>query len=174
MDSEESVIPQSTREWVIKKLKTLKLTKAISIGIEKGLFEFIHNYCETYKISDSKICQKLYVEKCISLFSNLNKKSYIENKRLYQRVKQKEFNASQLPHMTAAQLFPERWKTLMDKKYLRDKLSYEVRTEGASDMYKCGKCKKRMCEYYELQTRRADEAATIFVTCLNCGHRFKG
>ncbi len=170
----ESVIPQSTREWVIQKFKSLKLTKKISIEIEQGIFDTIHEYCTNHKLSQSKFYLKLYVEKCISLFSNLKKKSYVNNTRLYQRVKQKEFDASKLSSMTAAELFPARWKTLLDKKYQRDKLSYEVRMEGASDMYKCGKCKKRMCEYYELQTRRADEAATIFVTCLNCGHRFKG
>ena len=28
---------------------------------------------------------------------------------------------------------------------------------------------KRECSYYELQIRSADESATLFITCLNCG-----
>ena len=50
---------------------------------------------------------------------------------------------------------------------------YEVRTEAATDIYKCGRCKKRECTFYQLQTRSADEPMTTFVTCLNCGTRWK-
>ena len=29
------------------------------------------------------------------------------------------------------------------------------------------------CTYYQLQTRSADEPMTTFVTCINCGNRWK-
>ena len=44
---------------------------------------------------------------------------------------------------------------------------------AATDEFKCYKCKKRKCTYYEMQTRSADEPMTTFVTCLNCGNRWK-
>ena len=122
---------------------------------------------------NSKSFRKIYTNKCISIYSNLNKKSYIQNKRLLQRLKDGEFDASQLAFIKPQTTFPEHWKKLIDEKYKRDKILYEVRTEQATDIYKCGRCKKRMCTYYELQTRSADEAITIFVTCLNCGKRWK-
>jgi len=44
---------------------------------------------------------------------------------------------------------------------------------AATDQFKCYKCKKRKCTYYEMQTRSADEPMTTFVTCLSCGNRWK-
>ena len=50
---------------------------------------------------------------------------------------------------------------------------YEDVAEAMTDQFKCGRCKQRKCTYYELQTRSADEPATIFVTCLDCGKNWK-
>ena len=33
--------------------------------------------------------------------------------------------------------------------------------------------KYTQCSYYQLQTRSADEPMTTFVTCINCGARWK-
>jgi transcription elongation factor S-II len=46
-------------------------------------------------------------------------------------------------------------------------------TEAETDQFKCGRCGKRKCKYYQLQTRSADEPMTTFVTCVNCGNRWK-
>jgi len=45
--------------------------------------------------------------------------------------------------------------------------------QAETDQFKCGKCKQRKCKYYQLQTRSADEPMTTFVTCVNCGNRWK-
>mmetsp|Transcript_26665 Transcript_26665/g.67928 ORF Transcript_26665/g.67928 Transcript_26665/m.67928 type:complete len:304 (-) Transcript_26665:396-1307(-) len=45
--------------------------------------------------------------------------------------------------------------------------------QASTDMFQCGKCKQRKCTYYQLQTRSADEPMTTFVTCTNCGNRWK-
>ena len=69
--------------------------------------------------------------------------------------------------------FPENWKELLDKKNKRDKMLYEICDETVSTMFTCGRCKKNKCTYYQLQTRSADEPMTTFVTCINCGKRWK-
>ena len=55
----------------------------------------------------------------------------------------------------------------------RDRYLFEINKEMATDQYKCGRCHKRECTYFQLQTRSADEPMTTFVTCLNCGKRWK-
>ena len=75
--------------------------------------------------------------------------------------------------MSFQELYPEHWKKMMDEKYKRDKMLYEEKAEAMTDQFKCGRCKSRKCTYYELQTRSADEAMTTFITCLNCGNRWK-
>jgi transcription elongation factor S-II len=45
--------------------------------------------------------------------------------------------------------------------------------QSETDMFKCGKCKQRKTKYYQMQTRSADEPMTTFVTCINCGNRWK-
>jgi len=39
-------------------------------------------------------------------------------------------------------------------------------------LLRCGKCKKNQVDYYEMQTRGADEPMTVFAHCLHCGKRW--
>jgi len=47
------------------------------------------------------------------------------------------------------------------------------RHEDYNGMFKCGKCKSKKTDYYQLQTRSADEPMTTYVTCKECGNRWK-
>ena len=109
----------------------------------------------------------------ISVYSNLDNKSYINNTRLFQRMIDGEFKAYELVSLEPQYTFPEHWKPLIDEKSKRDRVLYEINKEMATDVYKCSRCGKRECSYYQLQTRSADEPMTTFVTCLNCGKRWK-
>ena len=164
------------RNWTINKLNSIIRNKRISKGVEKGIYNYSIETCDNRSIIkrwDNPKFKKIYVDKVISTYVNLNPKSYIGNERLLKRLKDKEFDPTQLAFKDRQTLFPENWKELIDEKSKRDRMLYEVRTETATDIYKCGRCKKKMCTYYELQTRSADEPTTIFVTCLNCGKRWK-
>ena len=103
----------------------------------------------------------------------MNKNSYINNTRLLDRLCNNEFKPYELPYMKSINTFPENWKELIDEKYRRDKVLFEVKKESATDQFKCSRCKKNETVYYELQTRSADESMTVYISCLNCGHRWK-
>ncbi|CAD6888166.1 unnamed protein product [Tilletia controversa] len=45
--------------------------------------------------------------------------------------------------------------------------------QAETDAFECGRCKKRKTRYYQQQTRSADEPMTTFVTCTNCGNKWK-
>lgn len=49
----------------------------------------------------------------------------------------------------------------------------KMRENNFSGLFKCGKCKSNKTTYYQMQTRSADEPMTTFVTCTNCGNRWK-
>ncbi|KAH8977808.1 hypothetical protein EDB92DRAFT_1914174 [Lactarius akahatsu] len=47
----------------------------------------------------------------------------------------------------------------------------EQQTE--TDAFQCGRCKQRKCRYRQVQKRSTDEIMPIFVTCINCNHKWK-
>lgn len=70
-------------------------------------------------------------------------------------------------------LRPELWKAIIDKQSKTNEMLFETRQEVATDDFTCPKCHQKKCTYYQLQTRAADEPMTTFVTCINCGKRWK-
>ena len=91
-------------------------------------------------------------------------------------------NPQALEHFTIKDLIlnPELWivGTEEDKKrhgWLVE--AYPKHIEPTLDIEEsllmCGKCKQHKVDYYQKQTRGADEPMTCFCTCLNCGHRWK-
>jgi hypothetical protein len=49
-----------------------------------------------------------------------------------------------------------------------------VRRQDNGGSFTCRKCKKNKTTYQAKQTRSSDEPMTMFIRCLNCGHRWKG
>ena len=75
--------------------------------------------------------------------------------------------------MTHYEMDPSKWQVLIDKKKAIEANKYNQNMKATTDMFTCKKCKSKRCTHYELQTRSADEPATIFVTCLDCGKNWR-
>ena len=75
--------------------------------------------------------------------------------------------------MTHHEMRPDKWDELIRLKSIRDKSKFEVNLEACTDTFTCRKCKSKKCSYYQMQTRSADEPMTTFVSCLECGCRWK-
>jgi DNA-directed RNA polymerase subunit M/transcription elongation factor TFIIS len=116
--------------------------------------------------------QRLYERKMRHICANLHPKCYIQNTKLLERYKQGEFTFEDLMTWRETEIFPERNKELADKQFQREQRLLEGNKANATDQFYCGRCHKRQCTYYELQTRSADEPMTIFVQCVNCGKRW--
>ena len=157
------------------KLTPDEVTKLVQ-NIEKGIYNktiFFSDIKNIPKQWTNSIFSNMYKVYSIEVYTNLDKLSYVENERLFERLINKEFDGYELSTMEPQYLFPEHWKPYIDLKSKRDRTLYEINKEMATDVYKCGRCKKRECSFYQLQTRSADEPMTTFITCLNCGNRFK-
>lgn len=117
--------------------------------------------------------RSLYIEKARSVVSNIDATSYINNERLLQRCKENEFLPHDIAFMKPENTHPEMWKSAVDAMMKKYENAYENKVVAMTNMFKCGKCKKRECTFYELQTRSGDESTTIFIRCVNCGNSWR-
>ena len=105
--------------------------------------------------------------------SNFQPTSYVGNSELIARWKEGEFTLDSLGHWTSYELQPSHWKDLKDQQFRREQRILEGNLAMATDRFRCSRCKKKQCSYYELQTRSADEPMTIFINCHVCGKQWK-
>jgi DNA-directed RNA polymerase subunit M/transcription elongation factor TFIIS len=157
--------------------KNIYISSLEATDLEIGVFNCTIDHAISNKIQLSWKCQLFidtYINIARSIYSNLKSNSYIGNTDLLKRmVEYKEFNPHMLPYMQCHNIFPERWKSIIDKNNLRLKEAYEFNIVAMSDMITCMRCKSKKVSYYELQTRSGDEASTLFMECLICGKKWK-
>lgn len=116
---------------------------------------------------------QLYLINGRRTIANLDPTSYINNARLLERFRDGEFRPHEIAFMNYSDLFPEKWGAMIELAIKREAKMLEVDKSMATDMFKCSRCGKRQCTYYEMQTRSADEPMTQFVRCLNCGKQWR-
>jgi len=153
------------------KLKIIVDDDAISINLEKGVFNYAIKEANNQKIIkkwENPHFVQLYLDRMRSIYINL------KDALLVNRLKTGDIAPQTLVFMTHQEMNPDRWRTLIEQKMKRDANKYtNTDIQASTDMFTCRKCKSKRCTYYELQTRSADEPATIFVTCLDCGKNWK-
>jgi DNA-directed RNA polymerase subunit M/transcription elongation factor TFIIS len=67
----------------------------------------------------------------------------------------------------------QRWNPIIQEAIAKE-IALHSKSKTASITMFCGSCKRKTkCDYYQLQTRSADEPMTTFVTCLECDRRWK-
>ena len=97
----------------------------------------------------------------------------LKKTEILEKLKSNSITPQSLASMTHYEMYPEKWDSLIQKKIQRDKTKYDTQIEAATDTFTCRKCKSKKCTYYQMQTRSADEPMTTFVTCIECGTRWK-
>jgi transcription elongation factor S-II len=85
------------------------------------------------------------------------------------------FDASVLETESIAQFNKDKWEPIVQQTTMMADGMYETNAEASSDDFVCRKpkCRSKKCSYYQMQTRSADEPMTTYVTCLDCGSRYK-
>ena len=114
--------------------------------------------------------EKEYKMKVKTLSFNLGK-----NEELRGGVRSGTVEVEALCSMSSEQMATQKMRELRDelkKQTMMDVLVPDV-PKDVTDQFKCGKCKKRKCTYYQKQTRSADEPMTTFITCVACGHQWR-
>lgn len=152
--------------------------KKMALNLERGIF---NNSLYIYGSQENKEWNEhfkgIYINRSKDIVFNLDPNSYVGNKKLIEKLFSGDFNEFELCNMSSKQLYPERWIELNDE--IVKEQTEELRKLKGDDkiqedgLFKCGKCKKWKTTYYQMQTRSADEPATTYVNCLNCGNRWK-
>lgn len=166
--------PEKFRNNVRKKFQKILSNEKYAINMEKGIFNACIANAESRNVVkkwNNPFFVVLYVDLMRSIFMNLDSE-------MLEKIKSKEIRAHKVAFLSHQEMKPEKWKELIEEKRKRDDNKYDPNTDITTDNFTCFKCAankevSNRCTYYQLQTRSADEPMTTFVTCLNCGSRWK-
>lgn len=161
--------PEKFRENIKNKLNEKLEDERASTNLEKGIFNFVLKEAEYRKIIkkwDNQFFVELYVNHLRSILNNLTDKWVDE-------IKNGTIKPHQLAFMTHQELNNDKWSAMIEEKSKRDKNKFEMNMEASTDMFTCSKCKGKRCVYTSVQIRSADEPMTCFITCLDCGKKWK-
>lgn len=164
------------RRRFIGHLGELGLTAEEAGDIEVGVYNWLLSYADGHGFAKSwsnRIFRRLYAQRALSMLRNLDPGSCLGNARLLTRMRDGEFLPHDLATFRPENMFPERWRETLDLKLQKDEYILTEKPAAMTDQFRCGRCKKRECIYQELQLRSCDEPVSIFVTCLNCGNRWR-
>jgi DNA-directed RNA polymerase subunit M/transcription elongation factor TFIIS len=183
-----TIDPEKFRYNIQSKINNFIDHNTISINIEKGIYNYTIKKCDELNIVkkwENSYFIKIYINKFKSIYFNL------QNNNIVEKLKNKTIKSYHFSEMNQQELFPEKWKIILEELKIKNENKYIPKIQASTDDFECYKCKsveisnankeKRkpirdnytQCTYYQLQTRSADEPMTTFVTCIKCGTRFK-
>ena len=77
------------------------------------------------------------------------------------KINDGNIDAKDVPFLSPEDIDPDRFKRVVEDEHVAD------------GIFTCNRCKSKKTTYYSLQTRSADEPMTSFITCVECGNRWK-
>ncbi len=163
--------PDAFRTNVKQKMSTFFSKLSYSENLEKGIYNWALKEAKNRKIVKqwtNPYFVRIYLDRLRSIYNNLK-----QNSQLIGLVETKKIKSHELAFMSHQELNSERWAESIRLKSIRDKNKYEQNLEAVTDSFTCRKCRSKKCTYYQLQTRSADEPMTLFITCLDCGTKWK-
>jgi transcription elongation factor S-II len=161
--------PETFRINIRKKINEFLQNEKHSVNLEKGIYNYSLKEADNRKVVkkwDNKYFVQIYMDHLRSVYANLKP-------HIIEQIQMETIKPHIVAFMTHQELSPEKWNDLIEAKSKRDKNKFEVNIEAATDTFTCRKCKSKKCTFYLQQVRSADEPCTIFVTCIDCGNRWK-
>ena len=166
-----------TRETAYKALNNVVNNDYIARNLERGIYNYTiwksKNRGQA-RVWENKNFLNVYLNKTKQILTNISSDSYTENsKTTLNKLLRKEILPHEVAFMTCYEISPEHWEKILSEKKKRDEMQSEIDVGQATKQFRCGKCGGNKTTYYTMQTRSADESETIFITCLNCGRRWR-
>ncbi len=176
--SENVFVDCAIREKVIENFTELFGDESIAKDCENALLHFISDQALKDAIEvdwSNRVFWNMYRNKAISIYENLRgEESYVQNKENWmEKIKSGQISVQRFVEMNPIEMCPARWKAAIERMIELEKKLYS-KNEAAAIYLWCSSCKKKSkCDYYQMQTRSADEPMTTFVTCLECDKKWK-
>lgn len=161
---------ETFRKNICDKFTNIIGNNITAINLEKGVFNYSLKEATSRKLIkkwENPDFVQVYLDRLRTIYINLKTKDILD------LLQSKELLPQSFASMTHQEMNPNRWNELLEQKMKRDANKFTTNIQASTDMFTCKKCKSKRCTYYELQTRSADEPATIFITCLDCGKNWK-
>ena len=167
--------PEEFRSKVTESLIKLLKNDNFSQNLEKGIFNYALKEATNRNLIkkwDNSYFVQIYIDRLRTIYFNIKNTKYLQE-LIKDCINDKtKIKAHEFAFMTHHEMDPKRWEKLLTEKAKRDEKKYE-RTQKVSSEFTCRKCKSNDYSYYQMQTRSADEPMTTFITCQNCGNRWK-
>lgn len=167
-----------TRQYVCKKLSTLlslQATDKLCMNLEKCIFNWAVRVIK--QTGDQPSWENpFFMMKYKNKFLNIQFNLKDPTNNLKDRLTSGKLPVTEVVSMGPIDLNPTGpYAVTKEKLRIEDlhKLALNSEDDSYEGMFKCGKCKSKKTSYYQLQTRSADEPMTTFITCKNCGNRWK-
>jgi DNA-directed RNA polymerase subunit M/transcription elongation factor TFIIS len=160
------MINKTKREEVFNKFNKY-LGPTISKEVEESIYNFSLDYAESN--NTPFLLENIYQSKADELYCLLSGPNL---QKIIKAIKDGKIKPINIANMRQTDL-----NILLSNKQFVDiikkrELNMMLSEKKGSTAFECKKCKKRKCSITEKQTRAADEPATQFITCLECGHVF--
>jgi DNA-directed RNA polymerase subunit M/transcription elongation factor TFIIS len=160
------MIDKKKRDEVFNKFNKL-FGQLIAKDIEKSIYSFSLDYSESN--NTPFLLENIYISKSEELYCLLSGKNL--------QTATKAFNDKKIDPKNIATIRQTELNLLLANKQYVDivkkrELNMMLSEKKGSTAFECKKCKKSKCSITEKQVRSADEPATQFITCLECGHVF--
>lgn len=134
--------------------------------LEKSIKQYVDTYIINKNLNENSF-DPCYNEKKINILYNLKHKNpkqlAIINSKNIQEIKK-------IPLFMPWELNPDAYKQELEKQRIR---KFKEQHMAVSTEYKCSKCGHNETRISLVQTRSADEGATLYCVCVHCGKTWK-
>ena len=162
--------PDEFREKISHKIDILINNMKLSRNIERGVYNYALKEATNKKLVkkwENQFFVQLYLDRLKTIYTN------IQHEPFKQSIINGKIKASYLAYMSHYEMRPDKWSKMIEEKNKRYKCKYETVIEASTDTFICRKCKSNKTTYTEVQIRASDEGMTIFVSCIDCGNRWR-
>ena len=104
------------RNSCISKLDSIINNYDISTKIENSIYNYTMNESKKKIIIfdwNNNNTRRIYMNKIISLYTNIKDDSYLENKNLLKQILNNDIDLNNIASISIRELFPERWTNIL-------------------------------------------------------------